>query len=188
VKRVSIVVAIVVAASCIPWVRRQPFFSVLVGIITVVLFGFIVFGGVRALATWSKQRRQQRDLTQSRWRSSRFRNLSIGVALIVVLVLTVPHFMVTSSVAYKLAVATAHQSTQLNELLGTPVSEGWFSEGKIEFGDSATADLVIPVLGRLHSGNLRAFVVKDNGRWRLKDLTLELAHPREPIDLLADSR
>jgi hypothetical protein len=96
--------------------------------------------------------------------------------------------MATSSDAYKLAVATAHQSAQFNELLGTPVSEGWFSEGKIEFGNPVTADLLIPVRGRLRSGNLRAFVLKGDRGWRLKDLTLELAHPREPIDLLADSR
>jgi hypothetical protein len=184
----AIVVASVVAASCIPSVRHQHFFSVLVETTAVALVGFIIFGGVRALFTWSKQRRQQADLTQSRWRSLRFRNLSIGAALILALMLFLPHFMATSSGAYKLAVATAHQSAEFNELLGTPVSEGWFSESKIEVGNPATADLLIPVRERLRSGNLRAFVVKDDGGWRLKDLTLELAHPREPIDLLADSR
>lgn len=48
--------------------------------------------------------------------------------------LTVPHFMATSSGANKLALATAHQSAEFNELLGTPVNEGWFSEDKIEGG------------------------------------------------------
>ena len=86
----AIVVASVKAASYIPWVRRQPFFSVRVGATAVVLAGFIIFGGVRALFTWSKQRRQQGDLTQSRWRSLRFRNLSIGAALILTPMLSVP--------------------------------------------------------------------------------------------------
>ena len=79
--------------------------------------------------------------------------------------------MATSSGAYKLAVATAHRA-EFNGLLGTPVSEGWFSEGKIDVGNPATGDLLISVCGRLRSGNLRAFVVKDDGGWRLKDLTL----------------
>jgi len=96
--------------------------------------------------------------------------------------------MATNSDAYKLTVATAHQSAEFNGLLGTPVTEGWFSEGKIEFGNPATADLLIPVRGRLRSGNLRAFVLKGDSGWRLKDLTLELAQSRRRIDLLADSR
>jgi hypothetical protein len=44
-KTAAIVVGILVGASCIPWLRHQHFFSVLGGVITVVLFCVLVFGG-----------------------------------------------------------------------------------------------------------------------------------------------
>jgi len=184
----AIVVAIVVAASCIPWLRHQPFFSVVVTITALVLAGFIVVGCARALSKWRKQKHQQGDSMQPFWLPPRARNISLGAALILVLMLTVPHFVATSGDAYKLAVVTAHQSAKFNELLGAPVREAWFSEGKVELGNPATANLLIPVHGRLRSGNLRVLAVKNDGGWRLEGLTLELAQPGEQIDLLADSR
>jgi hypothetical protein len=98
--------------------------------------------------------------------------------------LTVPHFMATNSGAYKLAVATAHQSPQFMEALGAPVAEAWFSEGKEEWGNPAKATLMVPVQGQKRQGNLRAVAVKVDGEWRLKELTLELSQPEEHIDLL----
>jgi hypothetical protein len=50
-KSAAIVVAIIVAASCIPWLRHQRFFSVLVAIIAVALAGIIVFGFGRNAGT-----------------------------------------------------------------------------------------------------------------------------------------
>jgi hypothetical protein len=179
----AIVLAIVVAASCIPWLRHQPFFSPLVAITVIVLVGILVFVAVRALSAWSKQKHQP-DSTQSGWWSPKIRNLSLGAALVVVLMLTVPHYMATNSGAYKLAVATAHQSPQFGQALGSPVTEAWFSEGKEQFGDPATATLIVPVQGRNRQGNLRAQAVKDAEGWRLTELTLELTHPDESIDLL----
>jgi len=183
-RTIAIVVAIVVGASCLPWLRHQPFFSLLVGVTAVALIGLIVFGGARALSSWSKQKRQQADSAQSDWWSPRFRNLLVGAVLILVLMLTVPHFMATSSGAYKLAVATAHQSPQFREALGVPVTEAWFSEGTFELGDQAKAEMVIPVHGRTRQGNLRALAIKDRGTWRLQELTLELTQSGDRIDLL----
>src|SRR6266851_7244329 len=183
-RTIAIVVAIVVGASCLPWLRHQPFFSLLVGVTAVALIGLIVFGGARALSSWSKQKRQQADSAQSDWWSPRFRNLLVGAVLILVLMLTVPHFMATSSGAYKLAIATAHQSPQFREALGAPVTEAWFSEGTFELGDQAKAEMVIPVHGRTRQGNLRALAIKDRGTWRLQELTLELTQSGDRIDLL----
>jgi hypothetical protein len=98
--------------------------------------------------------------------------------------LTVPHFMATTSGAYKLAVATAHQSPRFRETLGDPVTEAWFSEGKEEWGSPAKAEMLIPVQGRIRRGNLRVRAIKDGGRWRLLELALELTQPDEHIDLL----
>ncbi len=181
-KTIAIVVGIVVAASCVPWLRHQHFFSVLVGLTAIVLIGFMAFGGLRALS--ARWRPQQASSAQSGWWSPRFRNLLLGAAFVLVLMLTVPHFMATNSGAYKLAVATAHQSPQFMEALGAPVAEAWFSEGKEEWGNPAKATLMVPVQGQKRQGNLRAVAVKVDGEWRLKELTLELSQPEEHIDLL----
>ena len=121
----------------------------------------------------------------SGWLSPRLRNLLLGAALVLVLMLTVPHFIATTSGAYKLAVATAHQTPRFTKALGVPVSEAWFSEGKEQWGNPASAEMLIPVRGQLRTGNLRARAIKDGGRWRLTELTLELTQPDEHIDLLA---
>jgi hypothetical protein len=93
--------------------------------------------------------------------------------------------MATTSGAYKLAVETAHQTPHFTEILGTPVTEAWFSEGEEQWGNPATAEMLIPVRGRMRSGNLRARAIKNGGRWRLTELTLELTQPDESINLLA---
>ncbi len=116
--------------------------------------------------------------------SARLRKLLWGVAALLALMLTVPHFMATGSGAYKLAVTTAHQSPRFKEMLGEPITETWFSEGKEVFGNPATADLLIPVQGRMRRGSLRVRAVKEGGRWRLTELKLELEQPNEQIDLL----
>jgi hypothetical protein len=116
--------------------------------------------------------------------SARVRKLLWGVAVVLTLMLTVPHFMATGSGPYKLAVTTAHQSPRFKEMLGEPITEAWFSEGKEEFGNPATDEMLIPVQGRMRRGNLRVRAVKDGGRWRLTELKLELAQPDEQIDLL----
>ena len=183
-RRIAVAVGIVVAASCVPWLRHQPFFSVLVGVTALALIGLIVFGGAHSLFAWSKQKRQQADSAPSGWWSPRSRNLLLGAALILVLMLTIPHFITTTSGAYKLAIATAHQSPQFKEALGVPVTEAWFSEGNWEWGNSAKGEMLIPVRGQVRSGKLRVLAVKDDGRWRLTELTLELAQPDGHVDLL----
>jgi len=90
----------------------------------------------------------------------------------------------TTSGAYKLAVATAHQNTQFTQTLGPPIKEAWFSEGKQVWSNPATAEMLIPVRGQMRSGNLRAHAIKEAGQWRLTELMLELASPDERIDLL----
>jgi hypothetical protein len=113
----------------------------------------------------------------------RFRRILLGAAVFIVLMFTVPHFMATTSGAYKLAVATAHGAPRFTDVLGAPVREAWFSEGKV-FGDPATAELLIPVQGSKRVGSLRVAAIKGDGHWRLTKLILELAQPDERIDLL----
>lgn len=183
-KKTAIIVGIIVLASCIPWIRRQHFFSVLVGLIAVALFAYLVFGGARAVGRWWRDRRLQEQATRiGRMRRMLPRMLAFLIFSLI-LALIVPHYFITSTEVYKLAVTTAHGETTFNEALGVPVHEGWFSEGNIHSGDSGTASLKIPVCGSIQKGNLRVIAIKENGNWRLKDLTLELAKSGRSIDLL----
>lgn len=111
------------------------------------------------------------------------RKMMLGAALVLVLMLTVPHFMATTSGAYKLAVATAHESPRFIDALGAPVTEAWFSEGKEVRGKSS--EMLIPVRGGIRRGDLRVRAVKDGRGWRLTELTLSLDGQSEPIDLLS---
>jgi hypothetical protein len=120
--------------------------------------------------------------------SRRSRKLLLGTVFVLVLILTLPHFVATTSGAYKLAVATAHQTPLFSEALGAPVKEAWFSDGKTVLANPATAELLIPVRGRMRRGNLRAKAIKDGGSWRLTELTLELSQPDEQVDLLSNAR
>jgi hypothetical protein len=176
---------IIVVASCIPWLRHQHFFSIGVGVTAIVLAGLLVTGGVHAVSTWSK--RQQSGSQPSSWLSPRLRNWLLMAVLLGLLIPVVSQFVAKSSDAYKLAVATAHQTPQFTEALGAPIREEWFSEGRTEYGNPTKAELTIPVKGSRGKGDLRALAIKEDGRWKLKELTLELAQSGERIDLLANA-
>ena len=115
------------------------------------------------------------------------RKLLLEVSIFLALIFTVPHYMVTTNGAYHLAVATAHQTPQFNEMLGAPIREAWFSDGKEVWSRQATAEFLIPVRGRIRNGNLRVLAIKNDRRWILKELSLELAHPDQRIDLLSNT-
>lgn len=187
-RRVSIAVAIVVAASCIPWIRHQRSYSMLVAITIVVLAGFIVIAVVRALAGWQGKESHRGGKGAFGVWSPRLRNVCVGAALILVLTFTLPHFVATSSGAYRLALETANQTPQFVERLGKPIGEAWFSEGRTQYGNPAKAELTIPVTGAKEKGNLQVIAIRENGDWKLTRLTLELARSGEQIDLLAGSR
>ncbi len=183
-KITTIIVGIIVVASCVPWLRHQRLFSILVGVIAVTLVGLMVFRGGQALFAWSRKIHQRADSMQTGWWPRRFRKLLLSAILILVLMLTIPHFVVTMSAPYKLAVAIAYQSPQFKRALGVPVTEAWFSESQMGLGNSATADLLIPVHGPKRTGKLTALAIKDDGHWRVTSLVLKLTQPDEQIDLL----
>jgi hypothetical protein len=115
---------------------------------------------------------------------SRFLRWLLAATLLGVLVPPVFHFAAKRFDPYKLAIQTARQNHDFIDLLGSPVTEGWFFDGKEQLGDPATARLLIPVRGSTRAGNLRVQAIKEHGRWRLTQLTLELANPGKTVDLL----
>jgi cytochrome oxidase complex assembly protein 1 len=116
--------------------------------------------------------------------SVRFRSCLIVVTAILVLMLTLPHFLATMSGAYRLAVLTAHRTPLFAHTLGPPISEAWFSDNRQVWSNPATEEMLIPVRGQIRRGNLRARAIELDGEWRLTELTLELAPPEAGIDLL----
>ncbi|HEY2461169.1 MAG TPA: cytochrome c oxidase assembly factor Coa1 family protein [Candidatus Acidoferrum sp.] len=106
--------------------------------------------------------------------------------LVIVLIFTVPHFAMTHTDVYRAAVATAHNSRRFKETLGEPVKEGWYSDGKLSWNPYAPSEIVIPVRGKIRSGNLKVLAKKESEGWSLLSLSLELADSHEVIDLLSN--
>ena len=163
-RAIVIVVGIIVAASCVPWLRRQHYFGLIVGITVYALVGVMVFRGI----VFCKQKWQSRgkvdSVTDGR-QARRYRFWAVQGVIFLSLIVVLPHFMATSSGAYKLAIATANQAPQFTKVLGAPIREGWYSEGKVGGGPPAKADLLIPVQGRVRNGNLRVVAIEEG--WEL---------------------
>jgi hypothetical protein len=119
------------------------------------------------------------------WLSRRFLTWILWCILLGTCVPPVLEFTAKRFDPYKLAIQTAHQSREFLDALGSPVKEGWFFDGHEQFGDAATAEMMIPVQGSTRTGNPCVKAIKDHGRWRLTQLTLELSKPDQSIDLLA---
>ena len=119
----------------------------------------------------------------SRWFSRLLRWL-LAAILLAVLIPPVFHFAAKKVDPYKLAIETARRNRDFIDVLGSPVTEAWFFDGKEQLGDPATAQLLIPVRGSLRAGNLRVRAIKENGHWRLTQLTLEVTNPNKTVDLL----
>jgi hypothetical protein len=120
-----------------------------------------------------------------RWLSRRFLTWILWCLLLGLFIPPVFHFAARKFDPYKLAFRTARLSPEFIDALGSPVKEGWFFDSEMQLGDPAMAKMVIPVRGSTRTGNLRAKAVKEHGRWRLTELTLELTKPDRSIDLLA---
>lgn len=176
----AIVIAIVVTLSCVPWLRHQHYFSLLIGATAIVLAGFMVFRFLLWISNWQTLR--QSISGQFKWRLPISRKQLWMWVIFLVLISTVPHFVTTLSGDYRLAVATAHQSLQFNEALGAPVKEGWLSQGKSTFQEPIRSERLIHVSGTKRKGNLRVLALKEDGQWKLLGLTLELERPDESIE------
>jgi hypothetical protein len=179
------VIGIVVVASCIPWLSHQHFFSTVVGVVAGVFAAFLLVAGVQAVSTWKWQPLGSQP---SGWLSPRVRNWLLLVVLLGLFIPLIAQLMARSSDAYKLGVATAHSIPLFTETLGSPAKEAWFSGGAIDYGNPMRAELTIPVAGPKQKGDLWVVAIKQDGRWRLTELRLELAQSGERIDLLGNTR
>jgi hypothetical protein len=172
----------IVLLSAIPWVRRQAVFSPLVAISALAIAFLLVYGAHRKSLRIRREKAPEPLVGE---RPSRLRLVLVGGLVFASVLLIVPHFVVSSCGAYELAIQTARMRSDLEDTSGKPVSEGWFSGGTISFGNPAKADLSIPERGRERNGTLHARAIKNNGEWRLLELTLEVDETGVRTDLLA---
>ena len=97
--------------------------------------------------------------------------------------------LIKSSEPYQHAVELVTHDPQVAAMLGAPIQTGWLVTGSIHLeNDSGTADLVIPVKGRLHNGSVYVLAHKLAGRWSYERITLARDDQQADIDLLHHER
>ena len=90
-----------------------------------------------------------------------------------------------SSDAYKKAVVIAKAHPVVQESIGTPIEEGFFTSGSINIsGPTGQADLAIPVSGPDGKATLHVVAAKSAGQWTFSTLGVELKETGQRIDLL----
>ncbi len=113
--------------------------------------------------------------------------IALGVAFVAVIVLVVFGAM-KSTDAYKMALARAKSDPAVIEVLGSPITDGWFMTGKTNVqGTAGEADIGIPISGPKGKGTIYAVATKSAGRWNYTTLEVEVNGRPERIDLLQGS-
>lgn len=106
------------------------------------------------------------------------------IALILMFVFS----MMKSSDVYKDAFATAQNSVEVQEALGTPITAGLFITGNINIsGDTGIADLRIPISGPSGDGTIILKAHKKSNHWDFEILEVDISHKNKTIDLLDDT-
>lgn len=103
------------------------------------------------------------------------------VALIVCLVFGA----MRSSDVYRHAVSTAKAHTVVQENIGTPINEGFFTSGNIEVNmGGGQANLAIPLSGPAGTATVYVVATKSAGQWKYSTLVVEIDGGKQRIDLL----
>jgi len=92
--------------------------------------------------------------------------------------------LLKSSDPYVQAVARTKASPAVTSALGTPVTEGFFTTGRINFsGGSGNAQLAIPMSGP--KGNATVYVIAQQtvGQWHFSALIVHIESTGKRIDL-----
>ena len=85
--------------------------------------------------------------------------------------------MIKSTEVYRMALATATSSPEIQEALGTPIEPGFMPQGSVNSHTSdgttiETADLTIPLKGPKASASLHYAGRKAGGQWEASDFTV----------------
>lgn len=86
--------------------------------------------------------------------------------------------------AYRQAVAAARADHDVTQRLGTPIKEGFFVMGRVEFNDDdGYAQLSIPIRGPDGAATIYAEAEKSRGRWSFDTLEVMVEETGEWIHL-----
>ena len=90
--------------------------------------------------------------------------------------------MMRSSEPYQRAVAAAAQNPDVAASLGTPIKEGWYVLGNINYGGtSGNADLSIPISGPKGSGNIYVIANQVSGVWTYSSALVTVSTTHQQI-------
>jgi hypothetical protein len=83
---------------------------------------------------------------------------------------------IRSSDVYIETIATATTDTEVNNVLGSPITPGFLMSGSINVeGNSGDADFSIPLEGANQSGTLYVVATKQGGTWQYSQFYVEAA-------------
>jgi hypothetical protein len=93
-----------------------------------------------------------------------------------------------SSEPYTRSIAAVNNSAEVQEVLGTPIEEGWIPSGNINLNnDSGSANLSYSVSGPKGSASVTVQATRQNGKWTIDSLTVSPNSGGDAIDLTEDA-
>lgn len=126
---------------------------------------------------------------KTRWRRKLFLGSGaiIGIAALVVALLTFIEHETKSSDVYRISITRAEQSRDIATIVGLPIKPGWLVTGEITESTDGTgrARLGIPLDGPRGGGTLHVQAQRRAGNWRLYVLQFVSADKTSEVDLLS---
>lgn len=95
--------------------------------------------------------------------------------------------LMRSSEPYQMAMDVLLDDPRAARALGEPIEAGFWVSGSIQQSNAdGEANLIIPVSGSHDRGRLYVYALREEGVWRLRQLTLETENYADRIDLLGE--
>lgn len=114
--------------------------------------------------------------------------VSLLLVVFVIGLVSLVFHMMKSSDPYKYGIALAQNDQRVVSALGAPVIPDWYLTGNInESAGSGTADLAIPLNGKLHHGILYVVAQRSAGEWTYKTLELSVENSSSRLKLLPEA-
>jgi len=105
----------------------------------------------------------------------------LGFAAIIV---SIVYGVIKSTDPYQQAVARSRANPTVISTLGTPIKEGWFLQGQVNYENQVgNADLSIPLSGPKGSGTVYIVGKRVGGKWSYSRIAITLDSTHEVVDL-----
>lgn len=114
----------------------------------------------------------------------------LGIGIFIAGLLVFIEDGIKTSPVYQASVAKARTSSEITEILGRPVHEGWFCSGELtqSSNGSGHARLTIPLSGPNGKGTLEVEAARLGGNWRFLTLHFSAAGHASTIELCCNER